>query len=130
MLKHGCSDTVFADDLNAWKRFCLNFSLDAPHEAVLESLKAVQAELHSWGAANQVLFDASTESFYVLHRRRPHGEDFRVLGCWFDTKLLMHTAARHVATEAGWRLRALLRSRRFFTLPELCTTRPHPHWRG
>ena len=30
----------------------------------------------------------------------------------------MHAAARHVATEAGWRLRALLRSRWYFTTPE------------
>ena len=31
----------------------------------------------------------------------------------------MLTAAKHVATEAGWRLKTLLRSRRFFTTPEL-----------
>ena len=31
----------------------------------------------------------------------------------------MHSACRTVATEAGWRLRKLLRSRQFFTTPEL-----------
>jgi hypothetical protein len=31
----------------------------------------------------------------------------------------MLAAAKHVATAAGWRLKVLLRSRRFFTTPEL-----------
>ena len=64
-------------------------------------------------------FDASKESFHILHRRLHHSLNFKVLGCVFDSQLLMHAAARHVATEAGWRLKVLLRSRRFFTTPEL-----------
>ena len=108
-------------DLNAWKRLRLNLGVARPHDDALSDLAVVRDELHQWGAANQVLFDAGKESFHVLHRRCPYGEDFRVLGCWFDCKLLMHSAARHVATEAGWRLRSLLRSRRFFTFPELMT---------
>jgi hypothetical protein len=118
LLKHGFSETVFADDLNAWKRALLNVGDANPHDALLASLGAVQAELHQWGAANRVRFDPGKESFHVLHRRKPHGEDFKVLGYWIGCKLLMH-AARYVATDAGWRLRALLRSRRFFTVPEL-----------
>ena len=37
----------------------------------------------------------------------------------FDTQLLMLTAAREVAMEAGWRLQILLEVRRFFSTPEL-----------
>ena len=37
----------------------------------------------------------------------------------FDPQLLMHSACRAVATEAGWRLRKLLQSRRYFSTPEL-----------
>ena len=43
----------------------------------------------------------------------------KVLGCVYDTQLLMHVAARTVATEAGWRLKNLLSCRRFFSVPEL-----------
>ena len=31
----------------------------------------------------------------------------------------MRTAARNIATEAGWRLQKLLKAMRFFTIPEL-----------
>ena len=37
----------------------------------------------------------------------------------FDTQLLMLTAAREVAMEAGWRLQILLEVRRLFSTPEL-----------
>jgi hypothetical protein len=86
LLKHGYDETVFADDLNAWKTFCLNLSSPSPHSEALASLQAAQTELHRWGAANRVRFDPAKESFQVLHRRRPHVEDFKVLGCWFDSK--------------------------------------------
>ena len=117
--KRGFSDTTFADDLNAWKAFRLNRLAANPHEAPLQELREVQAELHLWGAANRVEFDAGKESFHILHRRLHYGENFKVLGCVFDSQLLMHAAARHVATEAGWRLKVLLRSKRYVTTPEL-----------
>ena len=55
----------------------------------------------------------------MLQRTHDHGEDFKIVGCVYDSQLLMHAGARHVATEAGWRLKALLRARRHFTTPEL-----------
>ena len=109
----GFVETVFADDFNAWKTF-------RPREkGVLAHQHKAQHELHEWGRANQVLFDPSKESFHVLHRAFFSGEDFKILGVLFDPQLLMHAASRTVATEAGWRLRKLLRSRQFFTTPEL-----------
>ena len=82
-------------------------------------MKGAQKELHLWGKANQVIFDPSKESFHFLHRRLHSGTEFKLLGVVFDSKLLMHSAARNVATEAGWRLQQLLKSRCFFTTPEL-----------
>ena len=117
--KKGFTETTFADDLNAWKGFRLKRDAAESHKPALDELAAVQRELHLWGAANQVLFDPGKESFHILHRRMHYGEDFKVLGCVFDSQLLMHAASRHVATEAGWRLKTLLRSRRYFTTPEL-----------
>ena len=113
------AETVFADDLNCWKAYKLERDSANPHSAPLTDLREAQRELHRWGQANQVRFDPSKESFHILHRHLHHGDDFKVLGCVFDSQLLMHAAARHIATEAGWRLKTLLRSRRFFTLPEL-----------
>ena len=115
----GFKETVFADDLNAWRAFLLDKHSVSPHEAPLTELAAVQAELHQWGAANQVVFDPAKESVHILHRSRHHGNNFKILGCIFDPQLRMLQAAKHVAKEAGWRLRTLLRTKRFFTTPEL-----------
>ncbi len=123
--KSGYTETAFADDLNCWKAFRKvprPAGMQGPlptHGPLLADLRGAQRELHLWGQANQVLFDPTKESFHVLHRTLHFGENFKVLGCLFDPQLLMHAAARHVATEAGWRLQTLLRSRRFFTRPEL-----------
>ena len=54
-----------------------------------------------------------------MHRRLGSEGEFKILGVMFDTQLLMHGAARQVATEAGWRLQQLLKTRRYFTTPEL-----------
>ena len=115
----GFTETTFADDLNAWKGFRLRRDVEAPHQPALDELAEVQKELYLWGAANQVRFDPGKESFHVLHRRLHLGDNFKVLGCIFDSQLLMHAASRHVATEAGWRLKVLLRARHHFTTPEL-----------
>ena len=45
--------------------------------------------------------------------------ELKLLGVLVDSKLLTHSAARSIATEAGWRLQQLLKSRRVFTTPEL-----------
>ena len=123
--KCGYTETAFADDLNCWKAFGIPpkpEGMRGPlpgHGRILADLRSVQHELHMWGRANQVTFDPAKESFHVLHRSLQFGENFKVLGCVFDTQLQMHAAARHVATEAGWRLQTLLRSRRFFSPKEI-----------
>ena len=116
----GFFESVFADDFNCWKAFEVKHTEVQDSQAkALSELHTVQRELHWWGEANRVLFDPSKESFHLLHKRFHHGEDFKLLGVVFDTQLLMHHAARAVATEAGWRLQTLLKVRRFFTTPEL-----------
>ena len=115
----GYTESVFADDFNAWKGFVRTNNVEGTKRAILADLESAQKELHLWGAANQVRFDPSKESFHILHRRFHHGDDFKILGVTFDVGLLMHTAAREIATEAGWRLQTLLRARAFFTTPEL-----------
>ena len=118
--RKGFLESVFADDFNCWKAFPVKHTeVNDSQKKALDKLKEVQKELHWWGEANRVLFDPSKESLHLLHRRFYWGDDFKLLGVVFDTQLLMHRAAREIATEAGWRLQTLLRVRRFFTTPEL-----------
>ena len=42
-----------------------------------------------------------------------------LLGVTFDTGLYMHEAVNEVAAEAGWRLKSLLRTRKFHILAEM-----------
>ena len=111
------TETVFADDFNCFKHFKRS-KISQALRAEIE-MKGAQKEVHLWGKANQVIFDPCKESFHFLHRRLHSGTEFKLLGVVFDSKLLMHSAARNVATEAGWRLQQLLKSRCFFTTPEL-----------
>ena len=60
----GFEDTFFADDLNCYK----TYSRSCQNEVVTEELEECQAELHKWGGANQVAFDAAKEHFHVLDR--------------------------------------------------------------
>ena len=78
-----------------------------------------QNSLHRWGAANRVTFDPQKEEFIIIRRRNALGPEFRLLGVIFDAQLLMHTGVRKIAVEAGWRLKSILRSRAYFTTPEL-----------
>ena len=110
-------ETVFADDYNCWITMRKG---KLPQDLRCEvALRGAQKELHAWGRANKVIFDPTKESFHLLHRRLGSEGEFKILGVMFDTQLLMHGAARQVATEAGWRLQQLLKTRRYFTTPEL-----------
>ena len=85
----------------------------------MNELIDVQRELHHWGAANRVVFDASKEHHIILSRTDPLGDDFRLLGIEFDCKLLMHVAIREVVTEASRRVKALLKTQRYYSKQQL-----------
>ena len=111
----GFVEVIFADDLNCSKEF----PASTPHAAIKARLEDCQSELHRWGAANRVCFDAGKESFHCLHRTRQFWEDFKMLGVTFDCQLTMKIAVQEIAREAGWRVRSILRCRRFFITSEL-----------
>ena len=75
--------------------------------------------LHSWGRANQVTFDATKESKHILSRSNPYGDPFSLLGIQFDCKLLMTDTVLDLARTCRWKLKALLRTRRFNTGEQL-----------
>ena len=113
--KNDFLDIVFADELNCTKIFPSSKSND---DILLEGKKC-QKELHAWGAANRVSFDPGKESLHVLHRSRGQGGNFKILGVTYDTALVMHDACRELAVEAGWRLKSLIRSRKFHATKEM-----------
>jgi hypothetical protein len=109
------TETIFADDLNAFRAF----DHDTGNEHILHTLHQCQKSLHDWGQANQVLFDAAKETFHILDRKCPHGDNFKLLGVTFDTKVVMDAACFEIAGQAHSRLKTLLRGQRFFALPVL-----------
>ena len=55
----------------------------------------------------------------MLHRTRGYGDGFRLLGINFDECLRMNAAVSELGREAGWRLKSILRPRRFFSKHQL-----------
>ena len=55
----------------------------------------------------------------MLSRRDPEGDDFDMLGVERDTSLTMEREVETLARRCYWKLRTLVRSRRFFTTPQL-----------
>ena len=108
-------EVIYADDLNAFRMF----SNETSNDFILEQLHRVQVELHEWGAANGVTFDANKESFHIVSRCSSLGSSFRLLGVQFDLQLTMQEAVSECSVEGHWRLSALLRSRRFFSVQDL-----------
>jgi hypothetical protein len=101
------TEVVYADDLNAYREFPASTDNATLHK----SIDACQAELHAWGKANQVTFDAAKESRHILSLTAPVGGTFRLLGVAFDGRLTMAATVSEVVTAAGWKLRTLIRTR-------------------
>ena len=113
--KAGFKAIVYADDLNAIKEHDGKTNND---DALGDGRKC-QVELHRWGHANGVTFDPSKESLHVLSRNDPADDPFKILGVLFDVKFIMADGIHSLAAEAGWRIRTILRTRRFHSTSEL-----------
>ena len=111
----GFSEVVFADDLNCSKEL----PASTTEAQARTALRGCQTSLHRWGAANRVIFDPGKESFHGIHRTRYFGEDFKILGVLLDCQLTMRSAAKEISKEAGWKVKSLLRCRKFYTQSEL-----------
>ena len=66
-------------------------------------------------------FDPNKESKHILSRTKPFGEPFDLLGVRFDCKLLMTDTVCGLAKDCRWKLKAILRTRRFNTGIQLVT---------
>ncbi len=65
-------EIVYADDLNAFREFFLR----TPNAVIFAATEACQKELHAWGRANQVEFDAWLVLDHVFSDVAPVGPDF------------------------------------------------------
>ena len=106
---------MYADDLNAYKELLGSTA----NEKAIEAVDKVQAELHAWGEANQVVFDPAKESKHALSRTDPQGPNFKQLGIEFDCRLLMADAVRSLVSSTRWKLKMLLRARRYYNLDDM-----------
>ena len=104
-------EIVFADDLNAMKEYDCSTSNDA----ILENTKKCQHQVHQWGKANAVAFDAGKESMHVIARTDATAGTFKLLGVQFDTKLIMDRCVHSLVQDCSWKLKSLLRTRRFLS---------------
>ena len=109
------TEVVYADDLNAYRIF----PSDTNNDIMKTCIRNCQQELHKWGAANQVEFDAGKESQHVLSVSDPSGSNFKLLGVTFDPELTMTDAISELVSAAGWKLRTLIRTRRFYSEADL-----------
>ena len=109
------TEVVYADDLNAYRVFPNHID----NADIERNMDTCQHELHSWGAANQVAFDATKESRHILSLSEASGNGFKMLGVSFDEQLAMSEAVGEIVAAAGWKLRTLLRTRRFYTDADL-----------
>ena len=112
----GFTAVVYVDDINSFK----HFPLTTFNNLIKTELIDCQANLHRWGFANQVTFDASKEQMAILsHTNDASGDPVRLLGIEFDVKLQMGVCIAECIHEANWRIRTVLRSRRFYSDKEL-----------
>ena len=72
-----------------------------------------------WGKANQAAFDPIKESVHNISKTESAGRDIKLLGVVFDVSLAMAAAVNEVVQEASWKLKMLLRTKRFHNDAEL-----------
>ena len=108
-------EVVYAYDLNAYSIF----PSDTDNDIIKTCMCDCQQELHKWGLANQVAFDAGKESQHVLSVSDPFGDSFKMLGVSFDSSLSMADAIEELVAASSWKLRTLIRTRRFYSHADL-----------
>ena len=110
-------EVTYADDMNMSKPFANHTPFDDIHA----DMRICQDNLHRWGSGNSVLFDPGKEEFHVLTRPGASVDIsvFRLLGVKVDSKLLMHQGVRALCVQAAWRVKALRRVRRFYSVRQM-----------
>ena len=96
---------LFADDLSATTLA----HRDVSENIIREELTELQQRTHEWGRKNQVEFDPSKEHFVIIHPSQGSGDDFKLLGTLFDSKLTMVPCLEPLLSKIRPKIRALIR---------------------
>jgi hypothetical protein len=105
------NEQVFADDLNLFQSFPKN----ADSDVMWTALREIQTKIHDWGNSNRVKFEPTKEEMRILHPERGEGNEFRLLGCIYDTRLTMEAAIDSITKKVRPKFKSLLRTRIFYS---------------
>ena len=108
----GGEPSVFADDLNVFKRFDKKY----PNEDILHDMQLCRVRVHHWGGINRVAFDPGKEHIVVLHPRDGSGDPFKLLGLMVDVKLLMNQAIEKILSQIRPKIKAILRTKPYYSV--------------
>jgi len=111
----GGNEEMFADDLNVFKEFDQDTSVDQ----VRSDLELCRKRVHKWGEKNRVSFDPSKEHIVIVHPSHNMGESFKLLGCMMDTDLRMQSAVDALLGKIRPKITAILRTRAYYTTADL-----------
>ena len=108
-------EVIFADDLNIFKYF----PRDATDDFICDEFSKTSQRVHKWGRLNRVSFDPQKESLIVVHPDRGTDDSFKLLGIRYDCQLRMASDIDDILARARPKIRALLRTRSFYSTAEL-----------
>jgi hypothetical protein len=111
----GGQESLFADDLSVFKKF----DRYASNDDILKEMHVTRVRVHKWGRVNRVAFDPAKEHLVILHPIDGAGEPFKFLGCMFDCKLIMNQAVDKILSQIRLKVKAILRTRRYYDATEL-----------
>ena len=98
--------------MNCFRKFINSTSNDV----ILTTMRSLQSDVHMWGDANFVKFDSAKESLHILSRHNPSGDSFKILGCQFDCKLVMHECIHDLVSSVNWKIRLLIKISKFYDI--------------
>ncbi len=76
--------------------------------------------------ANQVHFHSGKEGLQIIVAKESQGADSNIFGVEVDVKLTMQSAIDEVVPQESWKLKMLVRTRRYYTDSELVLLyKPH-----
>jgi hypothetical protein len=111
----GGREAMFADDLNVFQVFLRT----TDKESIFAALQLCRARVHQWGRNHRVVFDASKEHLQIIHPIYGEGDDFKLLGCIVDVKLVMLNAIQDLLAQARPKVKAILRTRSHYDVANL-----------
>ena len=116
---------MFADDLSVFKKFPRGLD----NTIIKADMASTRTEVHKWGKRNRVMFDPSKEHVVIIHPLHGEGDDFKFLGVLFDVRLSMDTAVEQILNRIRPKIKALLRTRCFYSAADMLNQFKTHIWR-